>query len=92
MEFMLPALVGSIAIKLCCACLVSQTVATLLHLWSLCCGSYIFLYMQCPIEDGTLEHRVCIFEDVIVWDSYIHYLYTGGHTEHFACLLSAPPS
>lgn len=33
--------------------------------------------LQCVYEDGTSEHRVCIFEDIVLWNGELLYLSDG---------------
>ena len=33
--------------------------------------------LQCVYEDGTSEHRVCIFEDIVLWNGELLYFTDG---------------
>ena len=37
----------------------------------------VLLALQCLIDDGRAEHRVCKFKNLLVYQSNIHYVYSG---------------
>ena len=36
-----------------------------------------FHAVQCVFEDGTAEHRVCIFKDIVLWEGQLTYVAKG---------------
>jgi hypothetical protein len=35
------------------------------------------LVLQCVFDDGRPEHRVCKFHNLLIYESNIHYIYSG---------------
>lgn len=44
--------------------------------------------MQCMYDEGGPEHRVCKFKNLLIYESNIHYVYTGtlSFVAHCSCL------
>ena len=42
--------------------------------------------MQCIYDDGKSEHRVCVFEDLVLWEGQLIYVADGELRFEQACL------